>query len=186
MVTLREVMSSELVTVSPELTLHELAQVLAERHISGAPVVDGEQLVGVISTSDLLDFETETPGAARYREDQTEWGELETFEQTGREDDGAAPALWFSELWPDAGADVMERFETSETLEWNHLAERTVGEAMTTAVCSFPPDTSVQEAARFMLEARIHRVLVVDAGVLVGIVTSTDIVRAVADHGLCA
>ena len=36
-----------------------------------------------------------------------------------------------------------------------------------------------------MLDNRIHRVLVVDDGMLVGIVSSSDIVRAVAQKGLC-
>ncbi len=182
MLRLRDIMTSELVTVSPDLSLHELAEIFASRRISGAPVVAGEDLVGVISTSDLLDFESTSPGAPRHRADQSEWGEYDA----GEEFDGdGAGSSYFTDFWADAGADVLERIETSDGPEWNHLDEHTVAEAMTPSVWSLSPDTSVPDAARLMLEHRIHRVLVVADGMLVGIVSTSDIVRAVADRGLC-
>jgi CBS domain-containing protein len=52
---------------------------------------------------------------------------------------------------------------------------------MTREVISQPSETSVREAARYLLDVGIHRVLVIDNGQLQGIVTTTDIVRAVAD-----
>jgi CBS domain-containing protein len=65
------------------------------------------------------------------------------------------------------------------------MAETTVGSVMTTAVVSLPPGAAVQEAARLMLPAGVHRLLVVDdEGELVGLVSSSDIVRAVAERGL--
>ncbi|MEL6581005.1 MAG: CBS domain-containing protein [Cyanobacteria bacterium J06621_12] len=52
--TVAEVMTTELITVSPETSLQEAIQILAEREISGLPVVDKQgQLVGVISETDL-------------------------------------------------------------------------------------------------------------------------------------
>ncbi|MGB5525303.1 MAG: CBS domain-containing protein, partial [Gemmatimonadota bacterium] len=61
----------------------------------------------------------------------------------------------------------------------------TVGSVMTAAVVSLPPEAPVQEAARIMVPAGVHRILVVDAaGELVGLVSSSDIVRAVAERGL--
>jgi len=87
-------------------------------------------------------------------------------------------------MWDDSGADVLERFR-SDTPEWNRMAETTVGSAMTTSVVSLPPGAAVQEAARIMLAAGIHRILVVDeGGDLVGLVSASDIVRAVAERGL--
>lgn len=66
MLTLREIMTTDLVTVSPEMNLHELAEVFASKRISGAPVVAGTDLVGVISSSDLLEFESTSPGSPRH------------------------------------------------------------------------------------------------------------------------
>ena len=45
MAALRDLMTTELVTVSPDMSLQQVAEVLASRHISGAPVVDAEQRV---------------------------------------------------------------------------------------------------------------------------------------------
>ena len=47
-------MSSPVVTVPPELPLKELADVLVERAISAVPVVEGGELVGIVSEADLL------------------------------------------------------------------------------------------------------------------------------------
>lgn len=183
MVPLKDIMTTELVTVSPNLTLQELAEVLAERGISGVPVVSGRELVGVISTTDLLDFESTTPSAPRRRENPVEWGEIEVLPVLDGRDE-AEPGLYFTEYWEDSGADVFERFRT-DSPEWNRMAEATVGRYMTTSVVSLAPDDSVQQAARIMLAAGVHRILVVDeAGDLVGIVASSDVVRAVAERGL--
>jgi CBS domain-containing protein len=183
MLTLNDIMTTDLVTVSPEMNLHELAEVFASRKISGAPVVAGKELVGVISASDLLDFESTNPGSPRHRPEQSEWGELEDAREW--EGDDAPHSYYFTDFWPDAGADVLERIETSEGPEWNHLGDRTVAEAMTPSVWALGSDTSIRDAARLMLDNRIHRVLIVDNGMLVGIVSASDIVRAVADNGLC-
>ena len=52
--TVAEIMTTEVVTVSPETSLQEAIQILAEREISGLPVVDSTgDLVGVISETDL-------------------------------------------------------------------------------------------------------------------------------------
>ncbi|MBF2087482.1 MAG: CBS domain-containing protein [Synechococcales cyanobacterium K44_A2020_017] len=54
-VTVAEVMSRDPITVNPNSPLKEAIQILAERHISGLPVVDDQgKLVGVISESDLM------------------------------------------------------------------------------------------------------------------------------------
>jgi CBS domain-containing protein len=183
MVPISDIMTTELVTVSPNLSLQELAEVLAGRGISGAPVVSGRELVGVISMTDLVEFESTTPSAPRRRDDRAEWGEIETLPLLDGSEE-SEPGLYFTEYWADSGADVLERFR-SESPEWNRMAEATVGSAMTTTVVSLGPGASVREAARIMLEAGVHRILVVDeSGELVGLVAGSDIVRAVSERGL--
>jgi CBS domain-containing protein len=50
-----EVMAKDVVTVSPQTTVREIAVVMAERRISGVPVVDeAGKLVGIVSETDLL------------------------------------------------------------------------------------------------------------------------------------
>lgn len=53
--TIAEVMSRDPIVVRAETPLKEAIQILAERRISGLPVVDsGDQLVGIISETDLM------------------------------------------------------------------------------------------------------------------------------------
>jgi CBS domain-containing protein len=52
---LRDIMTRDVTTVTPETSLRDLARLLSERQISGAPVVDADGVVvGVISEADLL------------------------------------------------------------------------------------------------------------------------------------
>jgi CBS domain-containing protein len=52
---IQEIMSSDVVTVSEDTPLKEVAEVLAERRISGLPVVDEDgYVVGVVSEADIL------------------------------------------------------------------------------------------------------------------------------------
>jgi CBS domain-containing protein len=51
----RDVMTREVVSVPPHMRLKDLAQLLVERRISGAPVVDESgEVVGVVSEADLV------------------------------------------------------------------------------------------------------------------------------------
>jgi CBS domain-containing protein len=51
----RDVMTTDVTTVEPGTSLKEVAAILAERHISGLPVVDAAgSVVGVVSESDIV------------------------------------------------------------------------------------------------------------------------------------
>lgn len=56
MIKLRDVMTTEVVTLSPDLTIRAAADTLTGRHISGAPVVSGGRAVGMLTSTDLLEF----------------------------------------------------------------------------------------------------------------------------------
>jgi CBS domain-containing protein/anti-sigma regulatory factor (Ser/Thr protein kinase) len=49
-----EVMTREVVTVTPQTSMTELREILREHRISGAPVVENGELVGIISIEDLI------------------------------------------------------------------------------------------------------------------------------------
>jgi CBS domain-containing protein len=52
----RDIMTTEVLTVSPETSIADLSKTLENRQIGGVPVVDkGGRLVGVITQSDLVD-----------------------------------------------------------------------------------------------------------------------------------
>jgi CBS domain-containing protein len=50
----KEVMSSEVITTTPDLPLVEAARILMERKIGCLPVVEGGRLVGIITETDFV------------------------------------------------------------------------------------------------------------------------------------
>jgi CBS-domain-containing membrane protein len=51
-----DVMTRDVITVTPETPLRELASILSEKHINGVPVVDDKgNVLGVVCESDLVD-----------------------------------------------------------------------------------------------------------------------------------
>jgi CBS domain-containing protein len=180
MLRLNDIMTRELVTVSPWLSLREAMELLTSRHITGAPVVFNQQVLGVVSLTDLVEFAAAIPGVPTL---QREPAEPDDWENEGESvDDNTPPSPFFADMWDDSGAELVERFAESDGPEWDMLGEHTVDEAMTHRVCALEPETSVEEAADFMRTAGIHRVLVMDGERLLGMVTTRDIANAVADH----
>jgi CBS domain-containing protein len=53
-VTAKEIMSEPAVTVTPETTIEELAEVMVERRMNPIPVVAANRLVGIISRADII------------------------------------------------------------------------------------------------------------------------------------
>ena len=50
----KDIMSAPLVTVEPNDTVDEAAKIMAQKRIKKLPVVDGDKVVGVVSTSDIV------------------------------------------------------------------------------------------------------------------------------------
>lgn len=189
MLRLRDIMATALVTLDPNLTIREAMDTFASRRISGAPVVAGGVVVGVVSATDLMQFAASLPGVPTQRDlapdllDDLSRDDID-LPNTLRER-GEPAAVFFTDLWDDAGATVVERMAVPTTAEWNSLEEHTVSEAMTRApVHSLTPETFVTIAADYMRRAQIHRVLVMTGRKLVGLVTTSDISNAVADGEL--
>jgi CBS domain-containing protein len=61
-----QLMTKDVITVSPETPLRDVAVLLVEKGISGVPVVAGDELLGVVSEADLLVKEA-GPGARPSR-----------------------------------------------------------------------------------------------------------------------
>jgi predicted transcriptional regulator len=50
----REVMTTDVITVRPDTPMSQLRELFQQQRISGAPVVDGGKLVGIISLEDFI------------------------------------------------------------------------------------------------------------------------------------
>lgn len=188
MLKLQDIMTTDVVTVAPELSLRETLLLFAARHVSGAPVVDRGKVVGVVSQSDLIGFLADPPAEPA--------GEADEVDETDELDADAAawdardepPSAFFTHLWDGGGADVADRFESPAARPRDRVADalatHTVADIMTHAVFALSSAADVTMAADYMRTVGVHRILVVDEGRLVGIVSASDVARAAADGQL--
>ena len=95
----KHIMRRRVVTVSPQMTLREVAALFLEKQITGAPVtsVDG-RLIGVISQTDLVRSHREQPAGlpSFYRPEETViWGEGYQIQEaeTAKVSDVMTPAI---------------------------------------------------------------------------------------------
>ena len=186
MLRLRDIMTTDVLTVSPTTTLREAAELLSTRHIGGAPVVDGSQLVGVVSAGDILAFAaaaTDVAPERDARDEPADWDDVEGWTVwDGAED---PPARFFTDRSDQPDRDVVQEFdEGAAPSNGDALDRHTVAEVMTRRVVAMPPTADGVEAAARLRAADVHRVLVVEGDRLLGIVTTSDITRAVAERRL--
>ncbi len=55
MLTAKEIMTTDVIFVPPDMPVEELAALFCERKIGGAPVMEDGNLLGVVTESDLID-----------------------------------------------------------------------------------------------------------------------------------
>lgn len=168
MKTVTEIMQRDVATVTPDTTVRDLARFLADRSISGAPVVsEAGALVGVVSATDIV---------RRAADD----GAL-AFGGEGNAGATEAAAMYY-----------MPEESDWTVMEWTSLDldefrdEMTVEDIMTPVTFGVSPGTTLREAAEFMVRGRIHRALVLDGSRLLGLVSAMDLLRAFAEGGSTA
>jgi len=112
-VTVSQILTQDVVTVSPDMAVENAARMLFTQSISGMPVVDADgRLVGVVTEFDIIAKEG-----------------------------------------------------------------RTVGEIMTSDVVTVSEDTDAETVAQILISRRVRRVPVVRDGIVIGIVSRSDLVR---------
>jgi CBS domain-containing protein len=56
MFTISQVMAKNLKSISSDTTIKEVAEILAHNEFHALPVVDGDKLVGIVTTTDLIKY----------------------------------------------------------------------------------------------------------------------------------
>lgn len=64
LIRVREVMTRAVVTIGPEATVGQAAKLLVSRKIGGLPVVEGDRVLGIITTTDVLEALVEITGVS--------------------------------------------------------------------------------------------------------------------------
>lgn len=145
--TAADLMSPVVISVPRDMSLQGAAHLLAQNHISGAPVVDeAGRCIGVISSSDFVQL-VEHGACAKAAPRETD------------------PC--FCSDWQVEGREVEACLH--------------VHDVMTPDLVTTGPSTPIGRLASMMMDAHIHRVIIVDhAGRPLGIVSATDILAAIA------
>lgn len=74
---LREVMKKDVISVTPDMRMSSLREIFRTRHISGAPVLDGDRLAGIISIEDFIKWLSD--GSKDYLISEKMTKQVETF-----------------------------------------------------------------------------------------------------------
>jgi predicted transcriptional regulator len=149
-ITACQVMSRKVLTVSPDWPVSLLVDFLTTHSISGAPVVERETPIGVVSLTDVA----RSGALAKGRS-----SEVHTFYRQGLE--------------RIVGREELAAFRVDVE------SQTTVREIMTPVVFSVEEEATVQEVANAMITGRIHRVLVTQAKKMVGIISAMDLLPLV-------
>ncbi len=56
MFTIEQVMAKNLVSVTSNTTIKEVAEILSKKEFHALPVIDDEKLVGIVTTTDLINY----------------------------------------------------------------------------------------------------------------------------------
>lgn len=54
MLSVKDIMTRDLITVTPEMDIAQATKIILEKDINGVPVLDGDKLVGILCQSDLI------------------------------------------------------------------------------------------------------------------------------------
>jgi CBS domain-containing protein len=157
----RDAMATGLITVQPRIPVTELEQRLIEHRVSGFPVEEDGKLVGVVTRSDII----RTLTVERTYEEQ-----LSDYYSAPDPFDSADAT---AESVVQTGSRIGARIE-----------EMTVRDVMSRKVLTADPSQSLEEVARVMVERSIHRLPVTQGDKLVGIITTLDLARQIADGRL--
>jgi CBS domain-containing protein len=144
-----EIMTREVVTVTENDSLVDVAQVFKANKIAGAPVLnDQEEVVGVISEADILKL-------------------LDTYHWYTP----ILTTLDILHLHEEQSHDIQQDIEKAGAMK--------VKEIMSKKPRTVSPDTLIDDAAQIMHTTGFNRLPVVDeTGMLVGIVTRADVIAA--------
>ncbi len=152
-----DIMVRSVTTLKPSDTLAHAAAVMLHEQISGAPVVDAKgACLGVLSASGILGAEEKVVQERRKIAESSFWNSNLSLPMS---------------VYADKLAEVREKIAPA--------ADQPVERFMTSDLVSVPADTPLRVVIEDMVNAHVHRVVVLDADRrLKGIVSTTDVLAA--------
>lgn len=147
----REIMTPDPVTVQVGDTVRHASSLLRRHDISGLPVLDRNELVGMVTEADIL-----------------------SLLKTG----GVSEDLWLPSPFEFIEVPIREMINMEKTkTALSDVGKTTVRQVMSMPAITIAPEDDIEKAAAVMLKEGISRLPVVEKKRLVGIVARRDIVQ---------
>ncbi|MGC8598611.1 MAG: HPP family protein [Thermoplasmata archaeon] len=153
-----EVMTKNVITLRPDMTVKEAMEILVKNNIGGAPVTVNGKLVGIVTQRDLLSYLDMAYKRQGWIFIPTPFDIIEVPRLT------ALPYEKFTEIYEKFGQEKIEN-------------------VMQKKVYFVEPDDDIEDAIQLLGKAKVNRLPVVDKDKnVVGIITRGDILRALAGY----
>jgi CBS domain-containing protein len=153
MKTVKEFMNRKVVCLNSDDTVFDAAKILSQLNIAGAPVVEKEKIVGIISISDIIRFIDIKLG---------------TLPQIGTP--GLSTLLLVMLQ--------MQKVHSDFKKEIKKITATKVKDVMSKNIISIPPTATIIEVAELMEKHDVNRLPVIDNGKIIGIVARADIIKS--------
>jgi CBS domain-containing protein len=149
----REIMTPDPIVVQVDTPVREAAGLLRKHHIGGLPVMDKDQVAGVITETDIISLLTV---------------------------DEPSDDLWLPSPLEIIEVPIREYINWGKTKKaLSSIGDLDVREVMTAPAILIDADAEIEEAAALMLREGIARLPVMENQRLIGIVTRADIVAGI-------
>lgn len=154
----KDLMTKNVITFSPDMTIKEAMEILVKNNIGGAPVVENGKLVGIITQRDILSYLDMAYKRQGWIFIPTPFDIIEIPRVT------ALPYEKFTEIYESLGKEK-------------------IGDIMQKKVYFVEPDDDIEDAIQLLGKGKINRLPVVDKDrKVVGIITRGDILRGLAGY----
>jgi CBS domain-containing protein len=152
----KEFMNKKVIHLSPEDTIFDAAKILSRSNIAGAPVVEKDKIVGIISISDIIKFI------------DIKLGKLPRIDSPG------LSTLLFALI-------QMQKVHSDFKKELKKITSTEIKDVMSKNVITISPSATLVEAAELIEKHDVNRLPVVSDGKLIGIVARADLIKALVD-----
>lgn len=179
-----EIMSSPVETVSADMSVFDASLVMSDKHVKRLPILSEGRLVGIVTQTDLVRALT---SYGMWRE----VAQIMTSDVAAvQKNVTVAEAAKIMAERNISGIVAMEANKPVGILTERDLLKRVIAlqkdpakiklqEVMSSPVISVPPSYSVFSVSKIMNKMHVRRLIITDDEYLCGIVTQTDIFRAV-------
>lgn len=151
---IKEIMTTDVITCSPDEPVKHAALLLREHKISGIPVVEEEKVVGMVTGSDILKL-------------------LQVPEKSSQ--------LWLPSPFEVIEVPLRELISWEEAKHaLDDVGAKSLADVMSSPVVTADVSDTLETVASKMVKHNINRMPVLDDGKLAGIVTRQDVISGMA------